>query len=169
MSVSLRPATADDLAAIGALHYRSRVDAYRHILPAEALTAVSSESMSAWWTERWGWEQGSHLLTVAERDGALIGFSYVGPYEQDDPALGELYAIHLDPSEVGRGVGRLLMIDALAALRGAGWPRAALWVVAGNTRARRFYERGGWAPDGVERDDWIGATVTRMVRYTRPL
>jgi GNAT superfamily N-acetyltransferase len=169
VSVSLRPATADDLAAVGALHYRSRFDAYRDILPEPALAAISPEMMGAWWTERWSWERETHLLTVAERDGGLAGFSYVGPYEQDEPGLGELYAIHLDPPEVGRGVGRLLMIDALTTLRRGGWPRAALWVLAGNARARRFYERGGWAADGVERDDTVGRAVTRMVRYTRPL
>ncbi|SDY73175.1 L-amino acid N-acyltransferase YncA [Micromonospora pattaloongensis] len=169
MSVFLRRATADDLAAVGALHHRSRVDAYRDIVPADALAAVPPGAMGAWWIERWSWERHSHVLTVAERDGALAGFTYVGPYEQDEPGLGELYAIHLDPDEVGRGVGRLLMIDALATLRERGWSRAALWVLAGNTRARRFYERGGWVADGVERDDRIGAAVTRMVRYSRPL
>lgn len=51
------------------------------------------------------------------------------------------------------------MIDALATLHRAGWPRAGLWVYADNARARRFYERGGWALGGVERNGRIGSRV----------
>ena len=36
------------------------------------------------------------------------------------------------------------MIDALAHMTGK---PAVLWVLTDNARTRRFYERGGWAPD----------------------
>ncbi|MEV4757458.1 GNAT family N-acetyltransferase [Micromonospora sp. NPDC049559] len=169
MDLTLRPAVAGDLPAVGALHQRSRVAAYRDLVPAEALAAISPESMGRWWTERWPYERETHLLTVAERDGSLAGFTYVGPAETGEPDVGELYAIHLDPLEQGRGVGRALMIDALATLHGRGWRHAVLWVLAGNERARRFYERGGWRPDGVERQGNIGPAVTRQLRYRRDL
>ena len=59
-------------------------------------------------------------MYVAERAGALVGFSYLGPDDEDDPATGLLNAIHLDPAEQGRGVGRALMVDALDAMRARG-------------------------------------------------
>ncbi len=160
--------------AVGALHHRSRVAAYRDIVPADALAAISAEMLGRWWSERWPYERDIHLLTVAERAGRLVGFSYVGPHDPGGtvdapPDLGELYAIHLDPAEQGRGVGRALMVDALGTLRAQGWPRAALWVLAGNAHARQFYERGGWTPDGVERDGDIGPAMTRQLRYSRAL
>jgi GNAT superfamily N-acetyltransferase len=164
--------------AVGALHQRSRLAAYRDIVPADALTAVSPEMMGRWWTARWPYERDTHLLTVAERAGRLAGFSYIGPAEPvdpadppdpDEPAPGELYAIHLDPDEQGRGVGRALMADALATLRRRGSRRAVLWVLAGNAHARRFYERGGWAPDGVEREGEVGPAITRQLRYSHDL
>jgi RimJ/RimL family protein N-acetyltransferase len=38
-----------------------------------------------------------------------------------------------------------------------------------NGRARRFYERAGWRPDGAEKtEEWAGARVPE-VRYRRPL
>jgi GNAT superfamily N-acetyltransferase len=166
--VELRAATANDLMAVGALHHHSRVVTYRDIVPAEALTAVTADQFGHWWTERWPYERQTHLMTVAERTGRLIGFSYIGPHE-NEPNIGELAAIHVDPAEVGRGVGRTLMVDALANLRGHGWRRAALWVLAANATARRFYARGGWRPDGLERDDDIGTATTRQLRYTRSL
>ncbi|WBB64939.1 GNAT family N-acetyltransferase [Micromonospora sp. WMMD812] len=169
MTVTLRRAATDDLLAIGALHQRSRLAAYSSFLPAEALAEPTPEAMGRYWAERWSWESDTHLMTVAERDGGLVGFSYVGPDDDGDPATGLLYAIHLDPAERGRGVGRELMIDALATMRGRGWRRAALWVLAENGHARRFYERGGWSAAGVEREDAIGSAVTTQLRYTRPL
>ncbi|MDG4828639.1 GNAT family N-acetyltransferase [Solwaraspora sp. WMMD1047] len=169
MTIELRPATADDLMPVGALHHLSRATTYRDIVPAEALAAVTADQMGRYWTERWQYERDSHLMTVAERAGRLIGFSYVGPHAHAEPDVGELSAIHVHPAEQGRGVGRALMTDALATLHRRGWRRAVLWVLAGNSHARDFYARCGWTPDGVERDDDIGTATTRQLRYVRDL
>ncbi|MGC5018454.1 GNAT family N-acetyltransferase [Micromonospora sp. DT47] len=169
MTVTLRPATVDDLMPVGALHQRSRVAAYSSFLPAEALADPSPEAMGRYWMERWGWERDDHRMTVAERDGRLVGFSYLGPDDEGDPVTGLLNAIHLDPAERGRGTGRELMVDALAAMRARGWSRAVLWVLAQNATARHFYERGGWTPEGSRRDEYLGPMVTTQVRYARPL
>jgi len=164
MSVHLRPVADDELRAVGALHYRSRAAAYEGILSAGALTRGSPEVMGEWWAERWKWESDTHRLTVAVDGAALAGFSYVGPSEQDGVA--ELYAIHADPAYVGTGVGRALMLDALPTLARFG-DRAVLWVLAANDRARRFYERGGWAADGVTRTEPIGGEPVAQLRYGR--
>ncbi|MBO4209660.1 GNAT family N-acetyltransferase [Micromonospora echinofusca] len=168
MIITLRPATADDLMSVGALHQRSRVSAYRPFLPREALAEPTAEMLGRYWVERWSHERDSHLLTVAEQDAQLAGFTYLGP-EETDPDTGLLCAIHLDPDRQGRGIGRALMIDALATLHRRGWRRANLWVLRDNGRARRFYERGGWVADGVERDEHFGPVTVRQLRYTRAL
>ncbi|MFC4020521.1 GNAT family N-acetyltransferase [Micromonospora sp. GCM10011542] len=169
MTVTLRPATEADLMGVGALHQRSRVAAYSSFLPAEALAEPTPEAMGHYWTERWRWERDDHRLIVAERAGTLVGFSHLGPDDEDDPATGLLNAIHLDPAEQGRGVGRTLMMDALDAMRERGWRRAVLWVLAGNVHARAFYERGGWTPTGAEREELIGTAPTLQLRYSRRL
>ncbi|KUJ48362.1 GNAT family N-acetyltransferase [Micromonospora maris] len=169
MTVTLRAATADDIAAVGRLHQRSRVAAYSSILPPEALADPTPEAMAEYWTLRWSYEQADHRMTVAERDGTLVGFSYLGPDDEDDPDTGLLNAIHLEPAERGRGVGRALMIDALAAMGRRGWRRAVLWVLRDNAHARRFYERGGWRRTGLERDETVGPFPVRQLRYTRDL
>ncbi|MEV0158389.1 GNAT family N-acetyltransferase [Micromonospora sp. NPDC050686] len=167
MSVTLRPATPDDLMTVGALHQRSRVAAYSAFLPPEALAAPTPEAMGRYWVERLTWEGAEHRMTVAERDGRLVGFSYLGPDDEGDPATGLLNAIHLEPDERGRGTGRALMVDALAAMRGRGFTRAALWVLRQNAHARAFYERGGWRPTGAEREDRIGPGLVPQLRYAR--
>ena len=167
MTLSLRPAQADDIDAVGALHYDSRIAAYRDFVPIAGLHALSPESLTAWWRERFAYESDTHRLTVAVDDGETVGFSYVGPEEEHEAGVGQLYAIHLDPAAQGRGIGRALMVDALATVSRNGWGRAVLWVLEGNAHARRFYERGGWRPDGREREELMGAAPTRQLRYTR--
>lgn len=162
MAVQLRTATDADLEAVGSLHYRSRAAAYQDIVSPGALTFGSEGALGEWWSERRRWEQDTHRLTVAVGDdGTVVGFSYVGVTET--PGVQELYAIHVDPDRIGTGVGRLLMQDALRHL-GA---RAVLWVLEDNTRARRFYEKGGWQPDGETRESPLGGEVTHQLRYTR--
>lgn len=63
--------------------------------------------------------------------------------------VGELYAIYVTPDWWSAGAGRALMEAALTALDADGFPRVVLWVLADNARARRFYERAGFAPDGA--------------------
>lgn len=168
MTLTLRPAVADDLTAVGFLHHRSRVAAYSGFIPAEALAALSRESLAKWWNERWQYERQTHLMTLAERGGELVGFTYLGPIP-DEPGVGMLNAIHLEPQQVGTGVGRALMVHALSTMRARSWTSAALWVFAENERARHFYERGGWHLDGQEHLDDVGGFPARKVRYVRPI
>ncbi|WP_229072037.1 GNAT family N-acetyltransferase [Actinoplanes sp. DH11] len=167
MTVSLRPATEADQPAVGALHHRSRAAAYADLVDPASFEARGPDMMVAYWVERHRWEQDTHRMTLAVDDDELIGFSYIGPSETEGAA--ELYAIHLDPSRVGTGAGRLLMQDALAELPRYGQPRAVLWVLEGNTVARRFYERGGWSCDGVTRADTVNDQPVTHVRYSYPL
>ena len=61
------------------------------------------------------------------------------------------------------------MSHALEQLREIGGERAVLWVLEENARARRFYDRGGWSPDGATRVEPIGGEPVPQVRYSRPL
>jgi GNAT superfamily N-acetyltransferase len=164
MRVSLRTAEEADLMAVGSVHQRSRVAAYAGILSPETLELRTADAFGEWWTERYRWERDTHVLTVADRDAEVVGFTYVGPSETPDAA--ELYGIHVEPSLVGSGVGRLLMVDALGKLAKVGGSRAVLWVLAGNARARRFYEAGGWVADGQTRNEPVNGEPVDQLRYS---
>ena len=161
----IRPAAAADLVAVGELHHRSRRSAYAHLVPVELLDTVPAAATAQWWVERWAYEQETHRLFTAWAGDRLAGFTYVGPGEE--PGTSELYAIHVDPELVGSGVGRRLMETAEAALVELGAPRAVLWVLSGNARARRFYQRAGWAPDGGKRQAPMGPVMTDQLRYAK--
>jgi GNAT superfamily N-acetyltransferase len=100
-----------------------------------------------------------------------VGFVSFGPSRDENatPSTGEVPAIYVDPSVMGTGVGRELLEAATAALREAGYARATLWVLEANERARRFYEKAGWAWDGaVSRHDFDCANEP-VVRYAKDL
>ncbi len=96
----------------------------------------------------------------------MLGFSSLGTARPgDDPQLGELFTIYVDPDDWGSGIGRALMTATLDRLRDEGFVEAVLWVLEDNPRTRRFYERAGWSADGATvEQDWLGSSV-REVRY----
>jgi GNAT superfamily N-acetyltransferase len=52
-----------------------------------------------------------------------------------------------------------------ANLKAAGFATGALWVLEANRRARAFYDRQGWVPDGARKVDDPGDFVLAEVRY----
>ena len=85
------------------------------------------------------------------------------------PDHGELSALHVDPDWWGRGVGATLVSAARARLLALGFRNAILWVLAGNTRADRFYRIDGWRPDGKRRTESVWGVAVDEVRYRRTL
>jgi GNAT superfamily N-acetyltransferase len=86
------------------------------------------------------WQASAELVFVEDE----VGFVAVDP-----PWLDALY---VRPEAWGTGVAVRLHDRAVEALREAGVERARLWVLEGNVRARRFYERRGWVEDGTTRE-----------------
>ena len=82
--------------------------------------------------------------------------------------VAELYALYVHPAWWSTGTGRALMDQVLAKVCAAGYGCITLWVLEANARARRFYQRAGFIPDGARHvlDDLGGVTE---IRYRRPL
>lgn len=80
--------------------------------------------------------------------------------------VGELYALYVTPAWWSAGAGRALMGSVLAALEAERYRHVVLWVLADNARARRFYGRAGFAPDGGT-NILTGLGGVLEVRYSR--
>ena len=86
---------------------------------------------------------------IALRDGEIVGFATVGQ-TRPNPTVGtpardrELWSIYVRASEYGSGLADRL----LEAVLPHGAP-AELWVFEANDRARRYYSKRGFAPDGA--------------------
>jgi GNAT superfamily N-acetyltransferase len=110
-------------------------------------------------------------VLVLEIDGEVQGFAWTGPAPGADAPgdPGMVYAIYLRPGLEGHGLGRPLLAAGEAALAGQGFLSAVLHVARDNPRARRFYERAGWTPDGEERLGEVqGVPLVELV-YKRAL
>jgi GNAT superfamily N-acetyltransferase len=172
----VRRADSDDAMAVATVYVRSWQGAFPTLIPQSYLDAMRPEDTVVkvrTWLEATAWpHQGTVVLLGLPGgdtdDVTVTGFVAMGPSRDDDTgggAVGEIMTLYLDPGVFGRGGGRLLLDTAFGELRGGGFTRATLWVLDTNTRARRFYERHGWLPDGATKvHDWE-AFVATDVRY----
>ena len=141
----IRRATVVDAPAIADLHVRAWQATYRHVFPAAALDAMSPGERIVRWEQN---VLDAHVpVFVADEGGRVVGFVAVGP-SRDADCDGELWGIYVAPEAWGTGAAGRLMEAALEDLR-ANFREAILWVLDDNPRARRFYEKHGWSPDGT--------------------
>lgn len=120
----MRPVTADDVADLADVYIRARREAMPY------LPVLHTRAQTLAWMRGWLLEKSA--VTVAADGDGILGFS-----GSQDRHLDHLY---VDPSAQARGVGSLLLGQALDAAGGA----LTLHVFQRNTAARTFYERRGF-------------------------
>lgn len=161
-----------DCEAVAAVRIEGWRTAYRGLMPQTHLDALSVERDAERRREHLAHGDGSVVDVVAERAGEVIGWGCCGPYREDGggrTADGEVYALYVHPDHWSTGAGRLLTAALTARAADAGCPRLLLWVLKANDRARRFYERAGFAPDGAEEDVVVDGVAVPEVRYAMRL
>jgi ribosomal protein S18 acetylase RimI-like enzyme len=164
---SLRRATGADATAVAAMHIHAWQVAYRGIVPDAHLDGLDVATRAA----RYDFDAagpGGFETWIAMDGDDVVGFVTVAPSRDDDlPGLGEVCAVYVAPERWRSGAGSALLAQAESLLGDAGFNEAHLWVLEDNTRARRFYERAGWAPDGARKIAEIGGRPLAEVRYRK--
>jgi GNAT superfamily N-acetyltransferase len=110
-----------------------------------------------------------HCL-VAEAEGAVVGQVTVVPAATavrpvPDPSLAHLRNLYVARARWGSGLAAALLEAAETDARERGFAAMRLFVAEGQARARRFYGREGWAPQGEPFLD--PAPGLPMVEYRR--
>jgi GNAT superfamily N-acetyltransferase len=153
--VEIRRAGPEDAEALTLLHLDCWDDAYTGLMP-QAILDARREDVPAR-VDRWRKILPNGFTSVAEHQAGLIGFVSAGPPRELSNVDIEVFALYVRAAWWGAGVGHALFASAVADRT------ACLWVLEGNNRAIRFYERQGFRFDGAAHDEPEGRHV-RMVR-----
>jgi GNAT superfamily N-acetyltransferase len=172
-SVEVRPATAADGGAIGAVHAASFAAGHADIFDAAFLERAGRGRSREWPRVIGKLLASTSTILVAIVDDRVTAFSNSGPAD-DGRGSGEIYAFFAHPDVWGTSVATTLMTETCAVLA-TDWKHVTLWTLEEAHRAHRFYERSGFELTGAHRiesmSDWTTTATEehRAVEYRREL
>lgn len=171
MRVTIRSAGVDDARAIAAVHAAGLEAAYRPLIPERLAHLVLDPPDVARRVP--GWRQcleRTRISTtvVACDDLVVVGFCTLRSASRGRAggAIGEVWALFVEPSHWRRGIGRLLCERTLSDAWSRGFVGVEVWELESNAGARRFVHAMGFRPDGETRIflEHAGAAL-RELRY----
>ena len=142
----IRPATYADITRIAEIHVFARRLAYFGIAPDDYLFHENGVC------ERMTFFAENLQDNFVYDDGIIKGFVTINPSPDEDAAeYFELQRLYVEPLFQGQGIGAALLqfFEQIAAARA--FSKTCLWVLEKNTKARGFYEKLGYFPDGASR------------------
>lgn len=158
----LRP--EDDRMAVSRIFEESWRFAYKGLIPQAYLDSIPVGHWAA------GADRTDHRALLLTDGEELAGVVYFGASRFDAfPDMGEVMALYFRPAYIGRGFGHILFEAALNELKTEGFSEAFLWVLEGNERAIRFYEREGFAATEHTLSDNIGGKDVTERQYRRKI
>ncbi|MEN3583356.1 GNAT family N-acetyltransferase [Streptomyces sp. ZYX-F-203] len=162
----------DDCERVASIRVGGWRHAYRGLMPAPYLEGLSVAEDTARRRASLAEAPSTTVNLVAEdAAGLVVGWACHGDLRDDGAHEGdaELYALYVDTDRLGTGVGRCLLGESTRRCAAAGYRSAFLWVVEGNARARRFYERAGFRADGTTASWEVAGAHVPEARYVRTL
>ncbi len=145
----------DEINGKGYVHFSAWQETYAGLIDAEYLNNMTEEKCKKI-AHKWL----DHIL-VAKDGERVIGFAGYGAYRDDTlPDCGEVFSIYVLADYYGKKVGYALMNAVFEKL--ADFKKIAVWVLKGNERAIRFYERYGFKFDGTEQSIMLGTQNTEL-------
>lgn len=156
--VVVRRAVAEDAAGIAAVHIQAWREAYAHLVPAEALARLSLTQRELRWAELIPADT-PHIWVALDGD-RIVGWAS-NSHGHGTPRDRELEGLYLLASHYGSGAGQELVDAAI------GTEPAFLWVAEDNPRARAFYARNGFVPDGAVDTHSLAGTPVQAIRMVR--
>jgi GNAT superfamily N-acetyltransferase len=186
--VRIRAGSAADAAQVAAVQRETWFAAYGGIIAAEVIDRVTLPDDGARVRQSFRTRPRQRMLLATDPDaagpdaGEVVGYASYGPEtdvlnapwphpltaDGQGGRVAELYALYVRPPWWSTGTGRALMERVLTRTGAAGYQAITLWVLRDNERARRFYERAGFTPDGAT-NVLAGLGNILEVRYRRPL
>ena len=156
MSVIIKKMKTDDeIKGKAYVHYQAWQEAYPGLIDQNYLDAMSEQKC-----EEIAYKWPDNIL-VAKDGERVVGFVGYGKCRNEDlDNAGEVFAIYVLADYYGKGVGKSLMDATLELLKD--YRQVAVWVLQGNERAIRFYEKCGFRFDGKSQAITLGTPVTEL-------
>ena len=162
----IQSATGGDARVLAEIHVEGWRAAYQHVFPAEAFAARTVTRREEEWDEHFADPQDESRVWVSLVNAQVVGFAYTrAGSETDIPGGGELKLFYVRPRLRGSGIGLPLFRHAVADMEARGM-KPYLYTLKENHSARAWYERRGWAADGVEAP-WSDAGEYPEIREAR--
>lgn len=152
----------DEINGKAYVHYKSWHETYTGLIDKKYMEGITIEKCTEI-AHRW-----PDRVLVAKDGDKVIGFVGYGAYRENTLSdYGEIFAIYVLKEYYAKGVGYALMNTALQKL--SEYKKVAVWVLKGNDRAIRFYQRYGFHFDGMEQKIKLGTlnTELRMIYDTK--
>ena len=150
MSVNFRLASSDDAAALAELGAHTFTHTFGHLYQPDDLAIFLQNHSPANWAKELN--DPAFEVRVAELDGRLVGYVKLGPphlpFEPRGEAA-ELRQLYVIEEMKGQGVADELMRWVIERARDQRADFLYLSVFTDNHRARRFYEKYGFEPEGT--------------------
>jgi ribosomal protein S18 acetylase RimI-like enzyme len=150
MTVAYRDATRDDVGALAELGARTFTDTFGHLYQPDDLEIFLQNHSTANWDKELA--DPAFEVRIAERDGQLVGYVKLGPphlpFEPRGNAA-ELRQLYVVEEMKGQGIAHELISWAIERSRDLGADYLYLSVFTENHRARRFYEKYEFEPEGT--------------------
>ena len=173
-AMRIRPVSdRDDRMAVSRVYEESWKGAYRNIVPQAYLDSIPA---GAWCEAAFRPDMHSLVMTDGEEIVGTASYCKMRLFDimpdkfdssETNDACGEIVSIYFLPQYMGKGYGTLLMQAVLAEFKKMGYQSCCLWVLEENERARHFYEKMGFLPDGAYMEQEIGGKNLREMRYVR--
>lgn len=154
--ISITPIVTDkDIDGKAYVHWKSWHETYPDLVDPEFMKTITLEKC-----ERIAHRRTDNMIVAKDFD-KVIGFVGYGAYRDDTfTSCGEVFAIYVLADYYGQKIGYELMNAAFEKL--AEYKKIAVWVLKGNDRAIRFYERYGFHFDGTEKEIMLGTPNTEL-------
>lgn len=164
MLLAIRKAVPEDALCMAEILTKSWMSAYKNIIPMEDLIQYTNvERRLAMFQQHLADPKENYYLALS--DDVPCGLFMFGDSRDEDLAdYGEIVAFYLLEEYWGNGLGKEMMANALHIMQSMKYTDACLWVFKENTRARKFYEKCGFIPDGAEKISKFGNNAIE-VRY----
>jgi GNAT superfamily N-acetyltransferase len=180
--VVIRSASPADAAQVAGVQRESWLAAYDGIIAREIIDEAMMPDDGARVRQTFRTRPWQRMIVAVDEPAGVVGYASFGPEVDvlgapwphpptkrgEAGQVAELYALYVHPDWWSTGTGRALMDRVLARTRRAAYPEIVLWVLEANARARGFYERAGFAPDGASKVIYRLGAVSE-VRYQRLL